>query len=142
MLQVGIAFTVVGSIFLFFGMGLCSQSLPIGLIFSGFSSIFVVIGLLNIFKYKRSIDAEKEAKLHGIKIPNCRIVEYLDDSSIRINGMPILVIVCLDESTGQTYIYNTKQVSEWKYPMDSFIDVYVLNDIVFADKNSIRKELL
>ena len=143
MLLCGLMFAGVGSIFVLVGLFLIlPMDLGGGLFWVAFSAIFVAVGV------KLTCDDLNKKRLDKItvrddhKIPNCKIVEYDDDRSVLVNGVPLLRIICLDESTQRVYNMDTGTINEWKYPIGSYIDLYELNGYVTIDKNSVRSEVL
>ena len=104
MLLCGLMFAGVGSIFVLVGLFLIlPMDLGGGLFWVAFSAIFVAVGV------KLTCDDLNKKRLDKItvrddhKIPNCKIVEYDDDRSVLVNGVPLLRIICLDESTQRVY---------------------------------------
>ena len=56
-----------------------------------------------------------------------------------IDGVPLLKIICKDESTGMLYELSTGTTCELKYPIGAYVTLYELNGYVTLDKNSIKK---
>lgn len=87
----------------------------------------------------RRINTDNRTLKYGRAIPNCVIVDYSDDMSLFINGVPLLKIICKDESTGMLYELSTGTTCELKYPIGVYVTLYELNGYVTLDKNSIKK---
>lgn len=135
-------FASIGSIFVLVGLFLILPTdLGGGLFWIAFSAIFVAIDIKFIYNDLNKKRQDKITVMDGHKIPNCKIVEYDDDRSVLINGVPLLRIICLDESTQRVYNIGTGTTNEWKYPIGSYIDLYELNGYVTIDKNSVRSEV-
>lgn len=142
MLFGGLMFAGVGSLFVLVGLFIILPTdFGMGLFWIVFSSIFVAVGIKLIYNDLNKKKRDKITVRDGHKIPNCKIVEYDDDRSILINGVPLLKIICLDESTQMVYNMDTGTTDERKYPIGSYIDLYELNGYVTIDKNSVRSEV-
>lgn len=81
----------------------------------------------------------KRAKLKGRKFLGV-IVDYDDDTSMYVNGMPLLSIVMKADigGTAQFIGCSTKQCDESKYPKGAFIDFYFLGGDIYIDPETVR----
>ena len=76
-------------------------------------------------------------KIHGV------IIDYEDDNSVRINGVPLLVVIVRAELNGkfQDFGVNTHQTTENPFPRGAECDIYLYNDKVFIDPNSVSTSI-
>lgn len=130
---------VIGSITTVYGVWYAMDSDLDGILMACVGLIFVFAGAYLIRTYVRRRNMDIRTLKHGHAIPNCVIVDYSDDTSVIINGVPLLKIVCKDEITGMLYELNTGGTEEFKYPIGAYVTLYELNGYVTFDKNSIKK---
>lgn len=141
MLGLAAIFSIAGTLFLYIGFSVVDVQNEWGLVLIGFSCFLIFVGLSSIKKYFDRLMTDKVTVRDGKKIPNCKIIDYGDDDTVVIDGMPLLKIICVDEVTGNKYALNTGTASEAKYPMGACVDLYELNGYVTYDKKSIKKEV-
>lgn len=140
MLICGLVFTAVGIIFTAVGVKfLAPTGFVISMVFLIFGLVFLIAGIKLICDCLRKMNKDRVTIKEGHKIPNCKIIEYGDDCTILVNGVPLLEIICLDLATQNVYRVSTGTTSEVKYPIGSYVNLYELNGYVTLDKNSIRK---
>ena len=99
-----------------------------------------VSGIHNFIMTCRKSKLDRIALKQGNPMPNCTIVDYGNDTSITVNNSPILLIICKNEDTGNTYELNTGQTHEWKYPIGASITLYELDGYITYDKHSTRRK--
>lgn len=63
---------------------------PDGILMSVTGLVFVFFGIVLIVSYVRRINTDNRTLKYGRAIPNCVIVDYSDDMSLFINGVPYL----------------------------------------------------
>lgn len=139
MLPMYILCLVIGLTTTTFGIWYVIDGDPDGILMSVTGLVFVFFGIVLIVSYVRRINTDNRTLKYGRAIPNCVIVDYSDDMSLFINGVPLLKIICKDESTGMLYELNTGTTCELKYPIGAYVTLYELNGYVTLDKNSIKK---
>lgn len=121
MLPMYILCLVIGLTTTTFGIWYVIDGDPDGILMSVTGLVFVFFGIVLIVSYVRRINTDNRTLKYGRAIPNCVIVDYSDDMSLFINGVPLLKIICKDESTGMLYELSTGTTCELKYPIGAYI---------------------
>ena len=134
---------------IFFATGLASMGICIGVGLSQNQFSLIVFGMLFGFSFAaagvaimgpviKNMTGLKKAKQTGQKFQGI-IIEYQDDMSMQINGVPVLVIVvrCIIGGQVRDFIYNTRQTSESKYPLGAFCDLYLYLNEPYVDEKTI-----
>lgn len=139
MLPMYILCIIVGLTTTTYGIWYVVDGDPDGILMSAVGLVFVLCGIVLIVSYVRRRNTDKRTLKYGRAIPNCVIIDYSDDMSVIINGVPLLKIICKDESTGMLYELSTGTTNELKYPIGAYVTLYELNGYVTFDKKSIKK---
>ena len=104
-----------------------------------FGCIFILAGWAGVIAPElRRRNETKQALINGKKIHGV-IIDYEDDNSVIINGVPILVVIVRADLGGRfkDFGVNTHQTRENTFPRGAECDIYLYNDKVFIDPNSV-----
>jgi len=105
------------------------------LVFFCFAGVYVIISsVIKIVKKHYILSNGRRFK--------AKIIDYQDDNSIKINGIPALdLVVTYDagDDIERVLVVPTHEHSNVSYPIGSTGDIYILGDEVAMDKDSIRR---
>lgn len=81
----------------------------------------------------------KNTLKNGTFLCRAYIVDYQDDTTVIVDGMPWLSIVCKDVDRDTYYVLDTQQTGEEDYPIGATLDIYKWKDNMTYDPDSICK---
>ncbi|MBP3237566.1 MAG: hypothetical protein J6M24_00555 [Lachnospiraceae bacterium] len=105
--------------------------LVMGACFGGVGYYMIYLGIKMRKKRKNAFALGK--KIHGV------IIDYEDDNSVRINGVPLLVVIVRAEIEGKfrDFGVNTHQIKEDVYPRGAECDIFLYENELFIKPESV-----